>query len=140
MTTSTETKRKLRELRDRLSFELPRARVRPNMPAELVARLQAALDAVNGAYAMPAASTASAADALDEAREEAIVEAHLALHDWERWTETQRQPKPRRAVDARQSREVEVRLLRYRAQNGDGREVALADTPAARAARNVSAD
>lgn len=147
MTTSTETKRKLRELRDRLSFELPRARVRPNMPAELVARLQAALDAVNGAYAMPAASTASAADALDEAREEAIVEAHLALHDWERWTETQRQPKlkaqlpkPRRAVDARQSREVEVRLLRYRAQNGDGREVALADTTAARAARNVSAD
>ena len=147
MTASTETKTKLRELRDRLSFELPRARVRPNMPAELVERLQAALDAVNGAYAMPAASTASAAEALDEAREEAIVEGHLALHDWERWTETQRQPKlkaqlpkPLRTAEARQAREIEVRLLRYRAANGDGREVAFADVKAARAARNVSAD
>jgi hypothetical protein len=147
MSASDDTKTKLRELRDRLSFELPRARVRSKAPAELVDRLQAALEAVNGAYALPAASTPSAAEALEEARQEAVVEAHLVLHDWERWTEAQRQPKlkaqapkPRRAVDARQSADVEVRLLRYRAQNGDGREVAFSDPKAAHAARNVSAD
>jgi len=147
MTVSDETKTKLRELRDRLSFELPRARVRHNTPAELIERLQAALDAVNGAYAMAAASTASAAETLEEARQEAIVEAHLVLHEWERWAETQRRPtlkaqppKPRRAADGRQTGDVEVRLLRYRAQNGDGREIAFSDTTSARAARNVSAD
>ena len=147
MSTSDETKIKLRELRDRLSFELPRARVRANTPHALVERLQAALDAVNGAYAMPAASTPSAAEALEEARQEAIVEAHLVLHEWERWAETQRQPKlkaqapkPRRADDARQPGDVRVTLLRYRAQNGDGREIPFADATALRAARNVSAD
>jgi len=67
MTASDETKTKLRELRNRLAFELPRARVRPSTPPELTARLQASLDAVSGAYAMPAASTASAAEAIEEA-------------------------------------------------------------------------
>src|SRR3954464_9612206 len=106
MTAIDETKTQLRELRDRLSFELPRARVRPNTPTELVQRLQAALDTVKGAYAMHEASTAAAAEAVEEARQEAIVEGHLVLHDWERWTEAQRQPKlkaqapkPRRATD-----------------------------------------
>lgn len=147
MTASDETKTRLRQLRDRLSFELPRARVRANTPTGIVERLQAALDAVNGAYALPAASTPSAAEALEEARQEAIVEAHLVLHDWERWSEAQRPaklkpqaPKPRRApADGRHPGEVEVRLLRYRAHNGDGRESALADqATVARAARNVS--
>ena len=110
MSASDETKTKLRELRNRLAFEPPRARMRPNTPKELAERLQAALDAVNGACAMPVASTESAAEAIEEARQEAIVDAHLVLHDWERWAETQRQPKlkaqppkPRRANDARRS-------------------------------------
>lgn len=147
MAANDETKTRLRELRDRLSFELPRTRVRANTPPELVQRLQAALDAVNGACALKQASTAAAAEALEEAKQEAIVEGHLVLHEWERWTETQRQPKlkaqapkPRRAAPERQSGDVEVRLLRYRVQNGDGREIAFSDTAAARAARNVSAD
>src|SRR5438270_324885 len=124
MTATDETKSKLRALRDRLSFELPRSRVRGNTPTELTQRLQAALDAVNGAYAMHEASTAAAAEALEEARQEAIVEGHLVLHEWERWSEIQRQPKlkaqapkSRRAADARPSAEVTVRLLRYRAHN-----------------------
>jgi hypothetical protein len=147
MAASDETKTNLRALRDRLSVELPRARVRPNTPTELVQRLQAACDAVNGAYAMPAASTASAVEALEEARQEAIVEAHLVLHEWERWAETQRQPKLKaqppklkRTPDGRQSGDVEVTLLRYRAQNGDGREMALSEITTARTARNVSTD
>jgi len=147
MAATDETKTKLRELRDRLAFELPRARVRPNTPMELVERLETALAAVHGAYAMPAASTASAAEAVEEARQEAIVDAHLALHDWERWAESQRQPRlrpqpprPRRTSDARPPGDVEVTLLRYRTHNGDGREIAFADATAARWARSLSAD
>ena len=81
---------KLRNLRDRLAIEAPRARTRPDVP-QLAKRLQAALEKVQRLH-LASASARQRVEA--EVCEEAIAEATLALHDWERVYEQSR-PKPK---------------------------------------------
>ena len=81
---------KLRTLRDRLAIEAPRARTRPDLP-QLAKRLQASLEKIQRLHL----ATASARQRVEaEMCEEAIAEAHLALHDWERVYE-QSKPRPK---------------------------------------------
>ena len=142
MTSDDDPRKKLRELRDRLAFEAPRAKARPSTPSELAERLQSTLDWINELLAAPPPATPAAGEAVAEAREEALVEAHLALHEWQRRLERDTQPKiksfatPDRRQHERHQVDIEVRLLRRRRQ-ADGREIALAGATTQRA-RNVS--
>jgi hypothetical protein len=137
-----DPRRRLRELRDKLAFEAPRAKARPSSPPEMAERLQSTLDWINELLAAPPPATPAAGEAVAEAREEALVEAHLALHEWQRWLERDTQPKSKAfaSADRRQHErhqvDIEVRLVRRRRQS-DSREVALTDVPPQRA-RNVS--
>jgi hypothetical protein len=141
-----QMKATLRTLRDRLALEVPRARARPDTPPDLVERLQAALDYVSGIFLLPSSSTSSAAKALDEAREDALVEGHLALHEWERLLESASQQKRRsqtptpldRRQHARQGVDVTVKLLRHQVRGGGFGENTLESEATSRQARNVS--
>jgi hypothetical protein len=142
---------RLRTLRDRLAVEEPRARARPNAPAELKERLQATLELVGRVYLLDRKATSAAT--LDEVREDAVVEAHLVLHEWERWllqeeARAQRATRARvptptpapidRRVHARHDANVAVKLLRYDVRD-DGLGGSTLDTEtSSRPARNVS--
>ena len=153
MMATDEVKAKLKELRDRLALETPRARTRPQVPAELTARLEAALQQVSGMYlldAAPGAPTKVASQALADARDDALLEGHLALHDWERFVEQEREKRARararpptpppldRRLHARHDTQVAVKLLRYRVHDGPLGDVTLTSETASRPARNAS--
>jgi hypothetical protein len=90
MAPTDDLRSKLRNLRDRLAIEAPRARTRPDLP-QLAKRLQTSLEKVQRLHL----ATASGRQRVEEdVCEEAIAEAHLALHDWERVYEQSR-PKPK---------------------------------------------
>jgi hypothetical protein len=130
---SDDPKLKLRQLRDRLAFETARARAR-SAPPDLLRRLLTGAERV--------AQVGELKDAPDDVFEDAIVEATLALHDWERWLEqasgTKTKPTPRPAgVERRQTErhdaQASVRILRYVVEDG------TVDADAVtRPARNVS--
>lgn len=134
---------KLKHLRDRLASELPRARIRANVPPSLVDRLDAALELVANVYRLGASSPSKA---LDEVHEDAVVEAHLALHDWERWLEqdqkqkrlTTKPPAAERRQHERHDTNVTVKLLRYRVRPDELGEVQLDSETTSRPARNLS--
>jgi hypothetical protein len=137
-----DIKTRLRKLRDRLAFEAPRARVRPATPPELVERLNGALETVTSVCLLTAES-----GALEEIREDAIVEGHLVLHEWERWLELQskgasNKPRPANEQQRRAPRyetNVSVKLQRH-AVRGQGGTLAVATDTISRPARNVSLD
>lgn len=141
-----DTKAKLRKLRDKLAFEAPRAQTRPSTPPELVRRLTTALETVNAAFRLatgPAPSSPAAIEAAEEVIEDAVVEAHVALHDWERLLQQTQSGKHKavplsdRRQHPRQDTVVTVRLLRH-ALRDDGRAVDLTTETMNRPARNVS--
>jgi hypothetical protein len=142
-----DTKAKLKQLRDRLALEAPRARSRPDAPLDLVQRLQSAADMVGQVYLLMVGSSPASNEAREEICEDALVEGHLALHEWERWLEQQgrAKPSPRTAppVDRRQHDRykigVSVRLLRHSVRADGSGGVALSSEVASRPARNVSA-
>jgi hypothetical protein len=142
MTPGDETRAKLRALRDKLAAELPRARIRAGAPGELAQRLESALAQVSGVYLLGVSTAAPAPAGLDDAREDALVEGHLALHDWERWIEQEKQRRPKTTTycrqHERQETNVEVRLLRYCLQDGGSLGTKLESESASRPARNVS--
>jgi hypothetical protein len=138
-----EPKTRLRALRDRLAVEAPRARARPTVPAELVARLQSALDCASH---LLGAAAALSSPALDEARDDALIEGHLALHDWELFIEQERkraQTTPLARINRRQHERQEttvgVNLRRYRVRDGGRGDMTLDSEVANRPARNISA-
>jgi hypothetical protein len=134
---SDPTKSELKKLRDRLAIEAPRARTRSGVPADLARRLQAALELVGAVYLLPPS------EALEEVGEDAVVEAHLVLHDWELCVEkegerSRKQTGPHasrseRRVHARQDINVSVEVVRH-AVSGGSSERAIVVRPA----RNVS--
>ncbi len=138
---------KLRALRDKLAFEAPRAQARAKTPPDLAKRLKAALDQVNAAHRLATSSDSHVSEEVAaEVIDDAIVEAHMALHDWERLIERQEEQAQRarqqvaltdRRQSTRQDTDVTVRLLRH-AMNESGSGVALETETANRAARNVS--
>jgi hypothetical protein len=151
-----DTVTKLRTLRDRLAAEEPRARARANAPVELRRRLAATLELVGRVYLLDPRTTAAAT--LEEVREDAVVEAHLVLHDWERWlasaelsqrarnrvaTPVPLSPAtplaPNRRVHDRHETNVAVRLLRYALRDDGSGGVTLDTETSSRPARNVSA-
>ena len=138
---------KLKELRNRLSAELPVARLRPSAPPELVQRMESALEMVAGAYLLSAADPVSPASASrDELYEDAVAEGHLALHDWERCLEREsrkeqssKTPPPiDRRVHQRHDINVTVKLLRHRVRADEFGEYKLDSETTSRPARNVS--
>lgn len=139
-----DTKAKLRKLRDKLAFETPRAQARPSTPPELVRRMQTALETVTAAFRLagaPLPTSPAAADAAEEVIEDALVEAHLALNDWERTLaqtgKNKALPLSDRRQHTRQEAYVTVRLLRH-ALHEHGNGVELTTETANRPARNVS--
>jgi PilZ domain-containing protein len=144
---TAELKSKLKQLRDRLAAEAPRARARSSAPAELVERLEATLQLVNGIYL---AATAPSAGAIQELSEDAIAEGHLVLHDWERWLEREKEPKPTvrmrpvrlselpdRRAHERYEAGVSVRIVRHGVREQAG-SVSIESAAVDRPARNVS--
>src|SRR6476659_8919981 len=100
---SEDPKLKLRKLRDRLAFEIARARGR-SIPPDLLRRLLSASELL--------VQIGELKNAPEEAYEDTIIEATLALHDWERWLEQGDKPKaqarpaapgPQSMIDRRQS-------------------------------------
>lgn len=147
-TPTAELKSKLKQLRDRLAAEAPRAHARPSAPPALVERLDATLELVSGVYL--AASTSSSAGAILDVSEDAIAEGHLVLHEWERWLEREKEPKPtvrmrpvrlaelpNRRAHERYETGVSVRLLRYGVREQAG-SVSIESAAVNRPARNVS--
>ncbi len=120
MARADDAKTKLRKLRDQLAWETSRARARGNTPVTLLQRLEAAAELLSGVCLLGGGSGARRTDTLDEVYEDAIVEGHLALHDWERWVGAD-DPQKRKARPAtgqpRQHERVEtsvsVSLLRH---------------------------
>ena len=137
---------KLKELRNRLSAELPVVRLRPSAPPELVRRMESALEMVAGAYLLSATDPVSPASAREELYEDAVAEGHLALHDWERWLEREsrkeqssKTPPPiDRRVHQRHDINVTVKLLRHRVRAYEFGEYKLDSETTSRPARNVS--
>ena len=136
-----DIKTRLRKLRDRLAFEAPRARVRPATPPVLVERLNGALETVSSVCLLTTES-----GALEEIREDALVEGHLVLHEWERWLEQQSKGTGARARPGSEQRRhprydtnVSVRLQRH-AVRGSGGSLSVATETIERPARNVSLD
>jgi hypothetical protein len=137
-----DVRSKLKGLRDKLAFETPRAQSRPNVPAELIERLRAALEVVGQMYLLGAAPSSAS---LEEAYEDALVEGHLALSEWERWLAQEKRPRARsswstgaeRRQHDRQPTQVMVKLLRHSVR-GQGPAYTLTTETASRPARNVS--
>jgi hypothetical protein len=79
---------KLRGLRDRLARETQQARSQARAPEELIRRLQAALDCAHGVCALSSVMRGVAGESpvVVVARSNALIQAHLALHDWECWS------------------------------------------------------
>jgi hypothetical protein len=138
-----ELKATLRKLRDKIAFEAPRARARPGVPPELAHRLQATAQRIAAALSGPSGGGEPAA--LEELFEDALVEAHLVLHDWERFLELQEAQRTKAKVPAptdrrrhvRHDTNVAVKLLRHEVHE-DERSVTLASDSVSRPARNVS--
>jgi hypothetical protein len=135
-----DIKTRLRKLRDKLAFEAPRARVRSGTPPDLVERLNGALETVSSVCLLSAES-----GALEEIREDAIVEGHLVLHEWERWLEQQSKGavKPRANEQRRHPRvetNVSVKLQRHHTVRGTGNSLSVATDTITKPARNVSLD
>jgi hypothetical protein len=117
------TKAKLRRLREVVAFEARRAQGRENAPPELIRRLLSTAELLNSVCLLTPG--ARSADELEEVWSDALVEAHLVLHDWERWRrEDAGGDKPRaaraplatpveRRQSARQDVELRVTLRRY---------------------------
>jgi hypothetical protein len=79
---------KLKALRDRLAAETTRARTLPRTPSDLQRRLQTALEAANGVCALTSVmrgAPAAESPVVVVARGNALIQAHLALHDWDSW-------------------------------------------------------
>jgi hypothetical protein len=153
MGTIEETKTKLKQLRDRLATEAPRARARAG--AQLAERIGAALEMVNGAYLLAAspATGGSSTAAREEMYEDALVEGHLALHDWDRFVAQQPKPAAPAArararsltpppVDRRQfdryDTNIAARIVRHGVREDGSGGVTLDDASVNRPARNVS--
>lgn len=146
MSKTEDIKAKLRKLRDQLAWETPRARARGNTPPALLQRLEAAAEVLNGVCLLGGGPDAMRSETLDELHEDAIVEGHLALHEWERWRgdEDQQKRKPRPAAPLGQRRQherhettVSVSLARHGVRTEGGGAVVGTDTVKL-AARNIS--
>jgi hypothetical protein len=139
MASTQDIKTRLRKMRDKLAFEVPRARVRPATPPELVERLNAALETVTNVCLLTAAS-----GTVEEIQEDALVEAHLVLHEWERCLELQNKP-PQKSRGTEQRRHprletnVSVKLQRH-AVRGHGGTLSVETDTITKPARNVSLD
>lgn len=143
-----ELKAKLKQLRDRLAVEAPRARIRPSAPSELVERLETTLALVSGIYL--AATTSPSVDSLENASEDAIAEGHMVLHEWERWIEREKEPKPTvrmrpmrlgdlpdRRAHERYETGVSVQIIRHGVREQGGT-ASIESASVSRPARNVS--
>ncbi|HEX9102938.1 MAG TPA: PilZ domain-containing protein [Polyangia bacterium] len=146
MSKADDTKAKLRKLRDQLAWETPRAQSRGNTPPALVQRLSAAAEMLNDVCRFGGGAEAMRSDTLDELYEDALVEGHLALHEWERWRddEDQQKRKVRPAAPLGQRRQherhetsVTVSLTRHGLRTEGS--AAVVGTDAVRlSARNIS--
>ena len=144
------TKAKLRRLRDLLAFELRRAQGRESCPPELLRRLVTATELLDSVCALKPSPDNAAQ--LEEVYSDALVEAHLAMHDWERFRKQEdaaalakpralarpsRPPLPR--VHPRVDIDVSVKLRRFSVNEAPGAAPTIEAHLASLPARNVSA-
>jgi len=134
---------RLRSLRDRLAAAAPRARLRSDAPPELVKGLSTAARQIEALMrvAVAAELPADFADTL----EDAVAEANLALHQFDRLVETAPQAKPKlhaggieRRQHERLDANITVKLLRHSLREDDIGGVSLKSETTSRPARNVS--
>jgi hypothetical protein len=144
--TTAELKSRIKQLRDQLAAADPLARMTAHVPAELRERLHAAAEQVGRVYLLVSAPAGVPPETLEEVCDDALVEGHLVLHDWQRCVEQQRRApgRPRtptpldRRQHTRQETQVQVQLLRHSVADDGGTGVALASQEVIRPARNVS--
>src|SRR3954471_4154839 len=104
----------LRQLRDKLALETPRARSRTGVPKELVRRMESTLRRAVAALSGP--FVPKDPRAVQELFEDTVAESHLVLRDWERWVEQAQKPaRPasERRKHVRKPTSVTVKLLRH---------------------------
>jgi hypothetical protein len=140
-----ELRSKLRGLRDKVAFEAPRAHARPGTPPDIDRRLQSTLQRIVAALTAP--PTVGEPSVFEELCDDIVVEAHLVLHEWERWQEESAaspKAKPRspltgadRRVHTRHETNVFVQILRH-GLHGEDRSTRLDSESVKRPARNVS--
>jgi hypothetical protein len=137
-----ELKSNLRKLRDKLALEAPRAHARQGTPPELDRRLQSTLQRTSNALSGPTGGAKPGA--LEELYDDIIVEAHLVLHEWERWQADAGAQKVKppvattnRRAHPRHDTNVSVQLLRH-AVHASNHGVTLESESLKRPARNVS--
>lgn len=142
------TKAKLRRLRDLLSFELRRAQGRESCPPELLRRLVTAAELLESVCALKP-SPGGSSEQLEEVYSDALVEAHLAMHDWERFRkqEDAALTKPRVAsrpvasprLHPRVEIDVSVKLRRFSVHEVSGAGMTVEAHTTSLPARNISA-
>lgn len=141
-TTLDSLRATLRQLRDKVSNESQRARVRSGAPAELIKRLPTILHRIGSA--LSASSVGKDESVLIELYEDTVAEANLALIEWERWlgeADSKKQQKMPVGAERRQHTRhetgVTVRLLHHEVRE-DEQSVTLESETVSRPARNVS--
>lgn len=142
------TKSKLRRLRDLLAFELRRAQGRETCPPDLLRRLVTAAELLESVCALK--SSPDNADQLEEVYSDALVEAHLAMHDWERFRKQDdaaaAKPRPPARTMATTPRvhprvdiDVSVKLRRFSLHEVSGAGMTVEAHTTSLPARNISA-
>jgi hypothetical protein len=139
------TKSKLRRLRDLLAFELRRAQGRETCPPELLRRLVTAAELVESVCALK--SSPDNAEQLEEVYSDALVESHLAMHDWERFRKQEdaaQKPRPRPTPTPpprqhpRVDIDVSVKLRRFSVHEVSGAGMTVEAHTMSLPARNIS--
>jgi hypothetical protein len=140
------SKSKLRRLRDLLAFELRRAQGRETCPPELLRRLVTAAELLESVCALK--SSPDNAEQLEEVYSDALVEAHLAMHDWERFRKqedaalakprAQSRPTPPPRVHPRVEIDVSVKLRRFSVHEVGGAGMTVEAHTTSLPARNIS--
>jgi len=140
------TKSKLRRLRDLLAFELRRAQGRETCPPDLLRRMVTAAELLESVCALK--SSPDNAEQLEEVYSDALVEAHLAMHDWERFRKQEdvalqkpRSPRPTPVPRAhpRVDIDVSVKLRRFSVHEVSGAGMTVEAHTTSLPARNISA-
>src|ERR1700761_2750170 len=140
------TKAKLRRLRDLLAFELRRAQGRETCPPDLLRRLVTAAELLESVCALKASPDNG--DQLEEVYSDALVEAHLAMHDWERFRKqddavaakprTSARPTPIPRAHPRVDIDVSVKLRRFSLHEVSGAGMTVEAHTTSLPARNIS--
>lgn len=139
------TKAQLKKLRDDLVAQSQQARTFPLAPAELVRRLHNVATRVGAAYQQCNSPFTQRTPEVEEVFDDALVEGHLALSDWNSWV-AQHQPRkshpaavatPERRVHQRDHTILSIKLMNHHLRD-DGLALVVDDETVDCPTRDVS--